>query len=393
MVAKPIRTIGPLHLEDLEPHRFEDLVRQLLYDFRPWRQLEATGRGGGDEGFDARGWEIVPDAAEIDQPEEDGETSEPSYQDRQWLVQCKREKAIGPGKLVGYLDEVPEDERGNLYGIVFAAACDFSMRARTAFREKVRELGISEAHLWGKAELEDMLFQPKNDHLLFAYTGISLQVRRRSVKTEVRARLAMKRKATRHLREGGEVLIRDAEDDRFPYLDETPDNNNSRGNWMVRHFQGCFHDGLRFQHRRHFAFLDDDGVHWDFAESMDDAAVEGWRNPWAETEDDDARRNARHEAFHAWEALPEKNRAWFEVHTVLPYENIIDIDELGDDAFHGPQIFTTQFYLNSSGPFLRKSFISLHTLEGRWHSQMDSLGHENRVEVFSRDPRKKQFKA
>ena len=53
------RTLGPLHLEDLEPHRFEDLVRQLIYDFRDWRALEATGRSGSDDGFDARGFEIV----------------------------------------------------------------------------------------------------------------------------------------------------------------------------------------------------------------------------------------------------------------------------------------------------------------------------------------------
>ncbi len=59
-MASPTRTIAPLHLEDLEPHRFEDLIRQLLYDFRPWRQLEATDRSGTDQGFDARGWEIVP---------------------------------------------------------------------------------------------------------------------------------------------------------------------------------------------------------------------------------------------------------------------------------------------------------------------------------------------
>jgi len=38
------RTLGPLHFEDLEPKRFEDLVRQLIYDFRPWRALEGTGR-------------------------------------------------------------------------------------------------------------------------------------------------------------------------------------------------------------------------------------------------------------------------------------------------------------------------------------------------------------
>ena len=68
-------TIGPLHLEDLEPHRFEDLVRQLSHDFRPWRQLEATGRAGSDESFDVRGWEIVTSVDDIrDAEEADEET-------------------------------------------------------------------------------------------------------------------------------------------------------------------------------------------------------------------------------------------------------------------------------------------------------------------------------
>jgi hypothetical protein len=45
MVEKPTptRTIGPLHFEDLDPHRFEDLVRQLAYHFRSWEALEAIG--------------------------------------------------------------------------------------------------------------------------------------------------------------------------------------------------------------------------------------------------------------------------------------------------------------------------------------------------------------
>lgn len=57
------RTIGPLHFEDLDPKRFEDLVRQLAYEFKPWRRLEATGRSGSDNGFDARGYEITASLA------------------------------------------------------------------------------------------------------------------------------------------------------------------------------------------------------------------------------------------------------------------------------------------------------------------------------------------
>jgi hypothetical protein len=51
------RTLNPLPFHDLEPRRFEDLIRQLAYDFRPWLRLEATGRAGSDEGFDVRGIE------------------------------------------------------------------------------------------------------------------------------------------------------------------------------------------------------------------------------------------------------------------------------------------------------------------------------------------------
>ena len=87
------RTIGPLH--------FEDLVRQLAYDFRQWRSLEATGRGGADGGFDVRGWEMVQHealaAVEQSLDSEEDETI-PTDLDRLWLIQCKRERAIGPTK-------------------------------------------------------------------------------------------------------------------------------------------------------------------------------------------------------------------------------------------------------------------------------------------------------
>ena len=103
------QTLGPLHLEDLEAHRFEDLVRQLLYDFRAWRQLEATGRSGTDEGFDVRGWEIFrsesePDTEIMETEGEDDIVSLSPIEDRLWLIQCKREKSIGPSNLIKYLN-------------------------------------------------------------------------------------------------------------------------------------------------------------------------------------------------------------------------------------------------------------------------------------------------
>ena len=74
-MAKPhiTRTVGPIHFEDLDPHRFEDLVRQLAYDFRPWKSIESTGRGGADDGFDVRAFEEARVPATVMDDEADAE--------------------------------------------------------------------------------------------------------------------------------------------------------------------------------------------------------------------------------------------------------------------------------------------------------------------------------
>lgn len=382
-------TIGPLHLEDLEPHRFEDMMRQLLYDFRPWRDLEATGRSGADGSFDARGWEIIAgEAPETNNDAENGDADTAAISmvtDRLWLIQCKREKSIGPKKLIDYLEEIPHADRKQIYGVVLAAACDFSKKARDDFRAKVRELGFSEAYLWGKGEIEDMLFQPKNDHLLFAYFGVSLQTRRRAVKAEVRSKLAIKRKSERLLQQYVNVLVRDATDDRYPYLDEDKSKPLfERGRWRVFRFLGCFHDGLRFQARRHNAFLDSNGIHWDYTETINGARPSGYEDPWSE--EADATNNE--EAINVWKAfstLPKENQGVYEVVIVLPYENVIDIDEKGDDRFNGPHIYTTQ-HKGSRGPFEEGCYISLHTT-GMEQRHIDPE-EKNRVEKFPRKNKK-----
>jgi hypothetical protein len=387
-MASPTRTVGPLHLEDLEPHRFEDMVRQLIYDFRNWRALESTGRSGSDDGFDARGFEIVDDGelggGGPDADDEVAELAPTAATDRTWLVQCKRERRITPKKLAGYLADIPETERVNLYGIIFVGACDFSKEARDKFRLTIRELGFAEGYLWGRGEVEDMLFQPKNDHLLFAYFGISLQTRRRRLKTDVRARLTTKRKAMRVLTEHQPVLIRDATDDRYPYLDDDKQKERvKRGRWMVLQYAGCFHDGLRFTTRRHFAFIDDDGEHWDYADTMNDARVRTHENPWREDAEEPT--GEREAAFNLWNGLPEHSRAWFEIAHVLPFESILDIDEKGDDWSQVPHIYTTEFQV-SNGPFREYYVPSLETIE-RFSKRYARADDEKRVGKFPRNTR------
>jgi len=343
MMTTPTKTIGPLHFEDLEPKRFEDLVRQLAYDFRPWRVLEPTGRAGSDDGFDARGFEIVEN---FSAPEEPGDEDDPpapvTDNDRQWLIQCKREKVITPGRLKTHLDNIASDERPRLHGLLFVAACDFSKTARDRFRAWCTENHISEAYLWGKGDIEDQLFQAKNDHLLFAYFGISLQIRQRRVLTTLRSKLSIKRKCERVLGKPNEehykiILLRDPTDTRYPY--KPADSEEAKQNpfrWKVTYFLEHEPKGILVERRRFMAYIADDRIGWDCIEKIDDGELSRGVDPWSDKPQHDPEANKR---WSFWADLPQPNQGWLKECELIKYEDILDIDEHGDRILHGPHVY------------------------------------------------------
>src|SRR5262249_16046892 len=160
------RTFAPLQFEALEPHRFEDLVRDLMYDYRDWLSIEATGRGGGDDSYDIRAFER--DTVRLAQDEDGEEEPIADLGGRPWMIQCKREKQLGPGRVKAIVeDAVKKDDPP--YGYILAAPANFSKKTYDAFRAALSEPGVQEFHLFGRAELEDMLYMPKNDRILFAF--------------------------------------------------------------------------------------------------------------------------------------------------------------------------------------------------------------------------------
>jgi hypothetical protein len=46
MAVTVTRSLHPLPFENLDPRRFEDLIRQLAYDFRRWDAHHDAGRNG-----------------------------------------------------------------------------------------------------------------------------------------------------------------------------------------------------------------------------------------------------------------------------------------------------------------------------------------------------------
>lgn len=235
--------------------------------------------------------------------------------------------------------------------------------------------------MWGKGELEDMLYQPKNDDVLFTFFGISKRIRQRYLSAEVRRRLTIKRKAQRLLQNYMEVLVRDASDERYPYPDKNETDTVRARRWSVYRFEGCHHDGLHFLRGRHFAFIDDDGVAWDYAEGMDDSSP--FKNPWRTEEGRQHTQRvgeARATASAIWDAFPEENRAWLEEWLILPYENVIDIDEKGDEWFDGPHIYVSEFD-PVRGPFRDNCRYRLATIHRDRHA---TAAPEARVKKFAR---------
>lgn len=329
-MATVTRTTNPLPLHDLEPHRFEDLVRQLAYDFRDWQKLEATGRAGSDDGFDARGLERMPageSAVALEESTDSIDEMEPAT--RLWLIQCKREKAIGPKKIRTYVEGLPPEEP--IHGVLFAAACDFSKATRDAFEAACRDKGYAEIYLWGKAEIEDSLFQPKNDHLLFAYFGISLRLRKRSLQTSLRAMAATKKTLRRVFQSSHAIVFRGVESE-YPKLpgDEKP-------TWIVVWNSDIelAHDGLRINFRAYQAYVSNDGDKWDAANAFGLQRSTFHDGRWGEPD----RHPQASEVDTFWYGLDEKNKSWMHINGRMPYERVLAIDEVGDELFSGPIIY------------------------------------------------------
>jgi hypothetical protein len=346
-MPKISRTYGPIHFEDLDPRRFEDLVRELAYDFKDWQSIEATGRSGSDEGIDIRGYERVTSTSEPGDEDDDPAEQHP-MQGNMWIIQCKREKEIGPKKLAKILDEI--DRTTPPYGYILAASANFSKASYDAFRSKLIEKGVMEFYLWGKPELEGMLHLPKNDRILFTFFGISLVSRRRSRSTEIRGKVTAKNKLLRILGEGTgywPVLLRDSNDEHYPYESRYPDfDKNPR--WKQFEAMQIHAHGLIVRQRKHFAYLDLENKKFDFSEKASLIARHQELGA-GDREDLQKERDARERVEDFWDHLPNRNKAEYCRNGLVKFEDMLVIDEKGITPDKYPHIFVD--FQSGKGPF------------------------------------------
>jgi hypothetical protein len=342
------KTLGPLHFEDLDPHRFEDLVRELIYDFKDWQSIEGTGRGGADDGFDIRAYERTTDSNREPEESESEDGGEPAHpmEGNLWMFQCKRESEIGPSKVAHIIDDGVK--AGNPpYGYVLAAPTNFSKKSFDVFRGELRQRGVMEFYMWGRAALEDMLHLPKNDRVLFTFFGISLVTRRRSRATDVRAIVTRKNKLMRIF--NGEpnhesILVRDLKDEYYPDSSRYTDFA-IKPRWQVHTAIDLDPRGLVLQIHEHFAYWDQAKKEWDMAEALNLALR--YEDGDHERRRSDHELRARIESF--WHFIPHANRTTSIRNGLVRFEDMEVIDDKGDSEFKFPHIFVD--FDKTNGPF------------------------------------------
>lgn len=335
-MAKPkvTRTYGPIHFEDLDPHRFEDLVRELIYDYKDWQSIEATGRSGNDGGFDVRAYEKVEASSEAKDEDEDQEETHPMAGNL-WMIQGKREKELGPKRVKEILADI--NPQNPPHGYILAASANFSKDSYDIFREELRKKGVMEFYLWGKAELEDMLHLPKNDRILFTFFGISLVSKRRSRATEIRQVVINKNKLYRTFGDGTDfyksVLVRDSKDSEYPYKAKYKDFEE-RPRWREHKAVDYHPSGLIVALRKNFAYIDTEKKEYDYTETTNLIYRE------SDSQEDRNKQQAdRDKIENFWEHLPRRNQATYIRNGLIRYDEMLVIDDKGDTWHKFPHIF------------------------------------------------------
>lgn len=361
------RTLNPLHFEDLEPHRFEDLIRQLAHSFRPWRSLEATGRKGKDQGVDIRGWEIV--GAE---PSDDDDAPALDGPEREWRIQVKRHKELGPVDMRSIVADAVPDTAAAPYGLIIAVACNVSADTMAVLRTETNDRGVAEAHLWTSAHLEDILFLPENDHLLFAYFGISLQVRARTRLARQRAIITVKRKLLQAFGNKDlnqirfeDVLIRDIED--TDYADQKVARLHAGdlvAPWHPAVVKALGPRSVMVERFYYDGIVKPDGT-WEINES-----TRSWRpgQNWDYWEDV----APGHRALGGFVGSTEDDSDGKTIHEtwLLPYDNILEVDAIGDVFLSGPHLLCR--FVGPNGPY-REERQYFYSVRGQVHWLDDDL--------------------
>jgi hypothetical protein len=201
-----------------------------------------------------------------------------------------------------------------------------------------------------------MLFRPENDYLLFAYFNISLKTRRRSRLQAIRTQLIIKRRLLRAFKVDeigsmfwNEMLVRDIDDDRYPYSEEVPGFADMEFRpWEVVDAVAFETDGILVARNFVDAWVRPDGS-WDVIESSAHRVSGSMGSQWNwNFEAHETRKRDSRTLKISTKESPLTGDLW-----LLPFGNILEVDKDGDPTYEG--IHTYCAFTGPNGPYAGRS--------------------------------------
>lgn len=289
---KPAKTIARLHFEDLSHERFEDMCVQLIYNLKPWADIQHFGRKGKDGGVDIY-----------------GEVFEENTRQK-WVIQCKRYKEISLKQLQAILDDFLNKNRGLPDRYLLLLGCDVGRGIYEKLQKFAKEKGFPEVNIMTASILEAELYARHPD-ILYAFFGVQVLGKRAVTVAKVKQRLAMKKKVERELtralrNRASAVIIHDVHrGDIYPGLDShTPGISP----WFKLEYFQTYYRGISFCLDVVTVLVEQETGRWRLTEYNSNAPT-GW---------------VKINAFQLGN---------------IPYDNVVDFDVDGDEYYPFPHLY------------------------------------------------------
>lgn len=296
---------------------------QMVYRLHKWEKIDHDGRSGSDDGVDIRAIERLDDSSL-----------------RDWFVQCRRYQRVAAAELKRAVDDTLKKVNSAPEVLLVIVGCNPSLKARTSYEKYARTKGIVSPCIWSASILETKLYSDYPD-LLFAFFGISLARQERSMEANVRRHLTMKRRLTHILKQPSDaslpLIIRSIDDERYPAVDANPPMGRM-SSWVHLPFHGFYHNGIEVSLRTRgivYVIIDrSSNPWWQSRWAIVDPHAEGIA--WVGDGNGDEGYSYRfYDCIDETRYIVRKARSLGRI----PYRNIIDCDEEGDEYYAGPHLY------------------------------------------------------
>lgn len=313
-------TKGVLHFEDLEPKMFERMYLNILDTDGMYEDIRPYGIKGADEGIDIL-------------CTEKGGT-------HRFYIQCKRYEYLSKSELLNIVDRIisgNSNYQGQIIKVV--TSCDVTKESYEAYENYAIEKGFGKASIIGRTSLDSQLHLEKYRLVKERFFGSEIskeEQARKKIEDSKRGKSLVEKKLLLPITDNSraaimnriknpstkfkdtEVILRSIYDEVYPNANEDGESSS----WFKSYLHDIYNDGIQL----HLCY-------WEYEKII--------INPYGEW--------VLKSEFDASQYCGETLQLNVNIIGRIPYYNVVEINEDGDDYFGCPHIYC--IFHDEKGPF------------------------------------------